>query len=348
MSATKTLRPQFASDSKLMIAALLVCLSFSGVHTARAAQMGGQKQAVPAQKLFASPEEALQALQSAVKAKDRAALGAIYGPDNEKLESGDAVEDNNALDNFAARLAESATLKKVDDAKYTLVVGAEKYPFPIPIVKQGEQWRFDTQAGLEEILSRRIGENELSAILTCRAYVLAQWQYYSESKDTAKDGLAVYAQKFLSTPGTHDGLYWDTALNEEPSPLGAMVAHARAEGYTPGQHPTSGQTKTAAAGSDDAAQQPRSPYHGYFFKILTRQGPHAPGGRFSYIINGNMIAGYALIAWPDKWGSSGVKTFIVNNQGRIYEKNLGPNTAAIAAAISEYDPDPSWTLVKEE
>jgi DUF2950 family protein len=348
MSATNTLRPQFASDSKLMIAALLVCLSFSGVNTARAAQMGRQKAAAPAQKLFASPEEALQALQSAVKAKDKAALGAIFGPDHEKLESGDAVEDNIALDTFAARLAESATLKKMDDAKYTLVVGAEKYLFPIPIVKQGEQWRFDTQAGLEEILNRRIGENELSAILTCRAYVLAQWQYYTESKDTAKDGLAVYAQKFLSTPGTHDGLYWDTALNEEPSPLGALVAHARAEGYTPGQQRTGGQTQTAAGGNDDAPQQPRSPYHGYFFKILTRQGQHAPGGRFSYIINGNMIAGYALIAWPAKWGNSGVMTLIVNNQGRIYEKNLGPNTAASAAAISEYDPDPSWKLVKEE
>ncbi len=348
MSTTKTLRLQFVTGSIPMIAALLVCLSFSGVHTARAAQMGGQKPAAPAQKLFATPEEALQALESAVKAKDRAALAAIFGPDNEKLESGDAVEDNTALDNFALRLAESATLQKVNDSKYTLVVGAEKYPFPIPIVKQGEQWRFDPQAGLEEILSRRIGENELSTILTCRAYVLAQWQYYTESKDTAKDGLAVYAQKFLSTPGTHDGLYWDTAQNEDPSPLGAMVAHARAEGYTPGQGRTVGQTKSAAGASDDAPQQPRSPYHGYFFKILTRQGPHAPGGRFSYIINGNMIAGYALIAWPAKWGSSGVKTFIVNNQGRIYEKSLGPNTAAIAAAISEYDPDPSWTLVKEE
>src|SRR5260370_30151580 len=181
MTATNTLRPQFASSSKLMIAALLVCLSFGGVHTARAAQMGGQKAAPPAQKLFASPEEALQALESAVKAKDRAALGAIFGPDNEKLESGDAVEDNNALDNFALRLAESATLKKVDDAKYTLVVGAEKYSFPIPIVKQGEQWRFDTPAGLEENLNRRIGEDELSAILARRAYVLAQGHDYTES-----------------------------------------------------------------------------------------------------------------------------------------------------------------------
>src|SRR5260370_13612255 len=258
MTATNTLRPQFASSSKLMIAALLVCLSFGGVHTARAAQMGGQKAPAPAQKVCAAREEAGQAVESGVKAKDRAALAAIFGPDNEKLESGDAVEDNTALDNFALRLAESATLQKVNDSKYTLVVGAEKYPFPIPIVKQGEQWRFDPQAGLEEILSRRIGENELSTILTCRAYVLAQWQYYTESKDTAKDGLAVYAQKFLSTPGTHDGLYWDTALNEDPSPLGAMVAHARAEGYTPGQGRTGGQNQSAAAGTESRPRQPPS------------------------------------------------------------------------------------------
>src|SRR2546428_1499936 len=194
MTATNTLRPQFASHSKLMITALLVCLSFSGAHTARA-QMGGQNTAPPAQKLFATPEDALQALQSAVKAKDRAALGSIFGPDNEKLEAGDAVEDNNAVDNFALRLAESAALQKVNDSKYALVVGAEKYPFPIPVVKQGEQWRFDTEARLEEILNRRIGENELSAILTWRAYVLAQWQYYTESRGTAKDGVGAFAQE---------------------------------------------------------------------------------------------------------------------------------------------------------
>src|SRR5713101_5343541 len=229
MSATKTLRPQFALGSKLMITALVVCLSFSGVSTARAAQMGGQNTASPAQKLFATPEDALQALESAVKAKDRAALAAIFGPDNEKLESGDAVEDNTALDNFALRLAESATLQKVNDSKYTLVVGAEKYPFPIPIVKQGEQWLFDTKAGLEEILNRRIGENELSAIATCRAYAVAQWEYYTEG-DWDRDGVAEYAQRFISTPGKHDGLYWESTEGDTPSPLGELVAFARAEG----------------------------------------------------------------------------------------------------------------------
>ena len=340
----KTLTPKPAS----IILALALVLSAGLLRISSSSARAAQTASGPAQSVFATPEDALQALTSAVKAKDKSALQGIFGPDNEKLESGDAVEDNNALEQFAASLAESAKLEKVDDSKVKLIVGAEKYPFPIPIVKLGDQWRFDTKAGLEEILTRRIGENELSVILTCRAYVLAQWQYFTQARDTSKDGLAVYAQKFISTPGSHDGLYWETGDGDDPSPLGTLVAQARSQGYPAGRGRTSGTARTQNVSSDDAPQEPRSPYHGYFYKILTRQGPHAPGGRFSYILNGNMIAGYALIAYPDKWGSSGVMTFLVNNQGRIYEKNLGPNTATIAAAITEYDPDPSWKLVKEE
>lgn len=337
----------------LAVPALMVLLLCSlAANTARGAQMGGQKAtektAALSQTLFASPEEALQALASAAKAKDHSALGAIFGPEHEKLVSGDPVEDNNAIERFSQSLEESAKLEKVDDAKFTPVIGAENWPFPIPIVKEGDKWRYDTKAGLEEILNRRIGENELSAILTCRAYVLAQWEYFTQPLDTSKNGLAVYAQKFISTPGQHDGLYWETPEGEPPSPLGALVAQARAEGYSAGRGQSAVGGQVSPAKSDPAAKVPRSPYHGYFFKILTRQGPHAPGGRFSYILNGNMIAGYALIAYPDKWGSSGVITFIVNNQGRIYEKNLGPKTSQIAAAITEYDPDPSWKPVKEE
>jgi hypothetical protein len=212
-------------------------------------------------------------------------------------------------------------------------VGEDNWPSPIPIVKDGSQWRFDTAAGLEEILNRHIGEDELSAILTCRAYVLAQWEYFTEANGTAQDGLAVYAQKFVSTPGKRDGLYWETPSGAKPSPLGSLVAQARAEGY--------------AAGQPRPAGAPKRPYHGYYFKILKRQGAHAPGGRFGYVLNGNMIAGYALIAYPDKWGSSGIMTFIVNQQGRVYQKNLGPKTAELAAAIVEYDPDTSWKLVTE-
>jgi hypothetical protein len=274
----------------------------------------------------------MKALVDAAKTKDRAALAAIFGPNAEqRLLSGDEVQDNHEMDEFAAAIEKSAKLEKVTDAKFTLTIGAENWLFPIPIVKEGSEWRFDTQAGTEEILNRRIGENELSAILTCRAYVLAQWQYFTE-EDEDKDGVAEYAQKFISSPGKRDGLYWETVEGAKPSPLGSLVAAARAEGYS---------------GKESSSAPKHAPYHGYYFKILTRQGAHAPGGKYNYIINGNMIAGYALVAFPDKWGSSGVMTFVVNQQGRVYEKNLGPRTAQIAGGITEYNPDPTWKLVKE-
>ena len=276
----------------------------------------------------------MQALANAAKAADQKDMTAILGPDREKLLSGDPTEDANALQRFAGNLEKSATVEKVNDSRYTLLVGEEHWPSPIPIVKEGHMWRFDTAAGLEEILNRRIGQNELSAIMTCRAYVLAQWEYYTEARDTAKDGLAVYAQRFISTPGQRDGLFWEVPEGGKPSPMGSLVEEARAEGYPMGM-----------PRSSDAPKH--SPYHGYFFKILKTQGTHAPGGKFSYVINGNMIAGYAFIAYPDKWGSSGVMTFIVNQQGRVYEKDLGPQTIDLATAITEYDPDPTWKLVQE-
>jgi hypothetical protein len=296
---------------------------------------GGPKpaNALASQARFATPEEAVAALARAAQAKDQTALAVLFGPDRSKLLTGDPVEDNKALERFAANLEKAHKLEKASDTKLALLVGEDNWPSPIPIVKEGNQWRFDTAAGLDEILNRHIGEDELSAILTCRAYVLAQWEYYTQATGTSQDGLAVYAQKFVSTPGKHDGLYWETASGDKPSPLGSLVAQARAEGYAAGQARPSG--------------TPKRPYHGYYFKILTRQGAHAPGGKFSYVINGNMIAGYALIAYPDKWGSSGVMTFIVNQQGRMYEKNLGAKTGQIAAAMPEYDPDTGWKLVHE-
>jgi hypothetical protein len=316
-------------DSALLflIALLLLFVSVPFSGSALAAQNSTEKQT-----LFPTPEEAMKALVNAAKTKDRAALSAIFGSNAlQKLLSGDEVQDNREMDEFAAAVEKSAKLEKANDAKFTLTLGENNWPFPIPIVKDGNQWRFDTQAGTEEILNRRIGENELSAILTCRAYVLAQWRYFTE-EDEDKDGVAEYAQKFSSSPGKRDGLYWETVEGQKPSPLGSLVAAARAEGY----------------GSKDSSSAPQhAPYHGYYFKILTRQGAHAPGGKYSYIINGNMIAGYALVAYPDKWGSSGVMTFIVNQQGRVYEKNLGPKTTQIAGAMTEYNPDPTWKLVKE-
>jgi hypothetical protein len=319
--------------------ALLLCAGVVAAGATAAPQAAPPKD-TPKQTLFSTPDDAMRALAAATRAKDQAALTAIFGPDRERLLSGDPVEDNRALEHFAADLDKSARLVKADDAKFTVVIGETNWPFPIPIVRAGSQWRFDTAAGLEEILNRRIGDNELSAIMTCRAYVIAQWEYFTQPLDTSQDGMAVYAQRFISSPGTRDGLYWETAPGEKPSPLGALVADARAEGYNAGRPRND-------AGQAGAPARKRSPYHGYHFRILTSQGSHAPGGSFSYIINGNMIAGYAEIAYPDKWGSSGIMTFIVNQQGRIYQKNLGQDTESIAAGIMEYDPDPTWTLVKE-
>ena len=293
------------------------------------------------QTLFPTPDDGVKALVSAAEAKDQAAMTAVLGPEREKLLSGDPVEDAAALNRFAANLRKSVKLERVDDSKFTLVVGEDQFPFPIPLVKDGNQWRFDTAAGLEEILSRRIGQNELSAIMTCRAYVVAQWEYYTKALDTSEDGLAVYAQKFISTPGQRDGLYWDVPEGDKPSPMGTLITEARAEGYP------AGRPQTAAGTDPGASPRPRTPFHGYFFRILKAQGEHAPGGKFSYVINGHMIAGYGLVAFPAKWGSGGVMTFLVNNQGRVYQKNLGAESAEIAGALTEYDPDPSWTLVKE-
>jgi hypothetical protein len=286
----------------------------------------------------------MQGLVSAAKGKDRSALSKLFGPDYDKLLSGDPVEDDKDLNDFASAVGESAKLQKDTDTKYTVVVGKDNWPTPVPIVQKDGKWMFDTKAGLEEVLNRRIGENELSAIETCRAYAVAQWEYYTEG-DWDHDGVAEYAQRFISTPGKHDGLFWETDENEKPSPLGKLVAQARAEGYEPEAKATTGSAKAASA---ESATLQHEPYHGYHFKILTAQGPNAPGGKYGYVINGNMIAGYALVAYPDSWGKSAVMTFIINQQGRVYEKNLGPNTAKIAAAMTTYDPDPSWKLVPNE
>jgi len=296
-----------------------------------------------AQATYASPDEALQSLVAAAKDKDRAALAKLFGPDYDQLLSGDDVEDNKDLAEFAGAVQESAQLQKVNDNKYTITVGKDNWPTPVPLVQKDGKWLFDTKAGLEEVINRRVGENELSAISTCRAYAVAQWEYYTEG-DWDHDSVAEYAQKLISTPGKHDGLFWESAEGENPSPLGKLIAAAYAEGYVSKQETPAAPGK----GGSDKEQAPfdRAPYHGYYFKILARQGPHAPGGKYGYIINGNMIAGYALVAYPDKWGNSGVMTFIINQQGRVYDKNLGPNTAKLASAMTEYDPDPTWKLVQ--
>jgi len=315
----------------------------AGLFAAAPAAQAQSAVSASAQATYASPDEALQSLVAAAKDKDRAALAKLFGPDYDQLLSGDDVEDNKDLAEFAGAVQESAQLQKVNDNKYTITVGKDNWPTPVPLVQKDGKWLFDTKAGLEEVINRRVGENELSAISTCRAYAVAQWEYYTEG-DWDHDSVAEYAQKLISTPGKHDGLFWESAEGENPSPLGKLIAAAYAEGYVSKQETPAAPGK----GGSDKEQAPfdRAPYHGYYFKILARQGPHAPGGKYGYIINGNMIAGYALVAYPDKWGNSGVMTFIINQQGRVYEKNLGPNTAKLASAMTEYDPDPTWKLVQ--
>jgi len=321
--------------ASLFGAALLFAGLFAATPAMRAQATG--------QSIFSTPDEALQALVSTTTAKDRSALEKLFGPSYKDLLSGDEVEDNKDLAEFATAVSESAQLVKVDDNKYTITVGKDNWPSPIPLVQKDGKWFFDTKSGVDEVLNRRVGENELSAIETSRAYAVAQWEYYTEG-DWDHDGVAEYSQKLISTPGKHDGLYWETSEEDKPSPLGKLVASAAAEGYI-----AAPETPDAAGKGGAEKEQPQAfehaPYHGYYFKILTRQGASAPGGRYSYLINGNMIAGYALVAYPDKWGNSGVMTFIVNQQGRVYQKNLGPNTAKLAAAMTEYNPDPSWKLV---
>jgi hypothetical protein len=332
--------PKFNLAALLTVTLFLAASFFCGAPAAPAQS--------PAQSTYASPDDAMQALVAAARAKDRSALEAIFGPDHEQLLSGDEVEDANDLDDFAEAVGESAQLQKVSDLKYTVVVGKNNYPLPIPIVQKDGKWLFDTKSGLEEVLNRRIGENELSAINTCRAYAIAQWEYFTEA-DWDHDGVAEYAQKFISSPGQHNGLYWETADDEKPSPLGKLVAAARDEGYGPKPRSSAASDEAAKPASEkEAPAHSRAPYHGYYFKILKSQGPHAPGGKYSYLINGNMIAGYALLAYPDKWGNSGVMAFIINQQGRVYQKNLGPDTAKLATAITEYEPDTTWKLVEAQ
>ena len=281
------------------------------------------------QQSFASPEDAVNALVAAAKNHDTNAMHAIFGPEGHDLVSPDAVQATEEYKVFVQRLVEKTQVVTNSDSSATLELGTDGWPFPIPLVKQEGQWFFDTAAGKKEILNRRIGMNELGAIDVCNSYVEAQREYASQ--DRMGDGVLAYAQFLHSTPGTHDGLFWPAKPGEELSPLGPLVAAARVEGYH----------RTAMMLNDEQA-----PYHGYNFKILTRQGKHAPGGKYDYIVNGRMIAGFALVAWPAEWGNTGVMTFIVNQQGKVYQKNLGAKTAKIAKAMTAYNPDDTWTPAK--
>ena len=275
---------------------------------------------------FASPEQAVAALQEAVKAGDINALRKVFGPAIDEITNSDPVQRANNLAHFAQRMAESTELAKQDNGTVVLRLGNEHWPFPIPLARKGDKWFFDTLAGKEEILNRRIGGNELSALEVCHAYVKAQREYML--KDYDGNGVMEYAQRMQGTPGKKDGLYWETQPGEEESPLGPLVAKATEDGYS--------------RRSVSANPHPHDPFHGYIFKILKKQGESAPGGKFDYVINGHMVAGFAFLAYPAQWGNSGVMTFIVNQQGKVYQKNLGEKTEALAQEIEEYNPDETW------
>jgi hypothetical protein len=283
----------------------------------------------PKQTTYASPDDAAKAFIDATEKGDTDAMMAILGPEGDRVvSSGDEVADKAARDRFVTAARRATRLEKVGDDKVILNVGADDWPLPIPIVKGPAGWYFDTAAGEDELVNRRIGANELGAIAVARTYVDAQRDY--AAKDHDGSGVLKFAQRVSSSPNKQDGLYWPATAGAELSPLGPLVADAIKEGYK------------AKAGGQAAA----TPYHGYYFKVLTAQGAHAPGGAYSYVINGNMIAGFALVAWPAEWDSSGVMTFIVNQQGIVFQKDLGPDTDDIVAAMTRYDPDPSWTKVE--
>lgn len=321
---------------RALILGITVLLSggLSGTPAALAASAGAAS--------FATPEQAVDAFVAAARANDAAALVKIFGPDGQKIvNSGDPIADREARARFVAHYGQGHKIvgdgkvpgTKAPDTKIwaTLVIGPEEWPFPIPLVHKGSAWQFDVEAGTQEILNRRIGRNELNAIEVCRSYAQAQRDYAADL--AAEHRPLEYAQKFVSSPGLHDGLYWPAGQGEKESPIGPLMASARAEGYGP---------QGDGAGGHTAGATQHAPYHGYRYAILTRQGPAAPGGARDYVVDGHMVKGFALIAFPATYGDSGVMTFIVNQDGIVYQKDLGPHTATIALSIKAFDPDKSW------
>jgi hypothetical protein len=276
------------------------------------------------QRQFETPDGAAKALADAARANDIRRVSVILGIFGRKIvSSGDDVADANARAKFVAAYDAANRIVPDGDSKATLEVGKDSFPFPVPLVKDRDGWRFDTLAGQYEILARRIGANELNAIQVCLAYVEAQRDY--ARLDPEKNGAPVYAQRVVSQPDKKDGLYWPKAEGAPPSPLGEFMAAATHEGYRPGQR--------------------RIPYHGYYYKILRAQGTKAPGGAYDYVVRGRMIGGFALVAYPAEYRNSGVMTFVVNHDGAVYQKDLGAETPMTAGGMSSFNPDGSWKRV---
>jgi hypothetical protein len=277
------------------------------------------------QQSFSTPEEAAESLVDAVREHDLNRMLAVLGPGSRELiSSGDEASDRTGREKFLRAYNEMNTLQQKSADTMILSVGADNWPMPIPVVKKGSTWVFDTQKGRQEILNRRIGRNELCVMDVLYAFVDAQHEY--ATKDCGASGKVEFAQRIISTEGKHDGLYWEAKEGEEESPLGPLVAQAAEEGY---------------------ANPNLQPFHGYYFKILKGQGKHADGGAYNYLVKEKMILGFAIIACPAEYGNSGVMTFMVNQQGIIYQKNLGKNTKRTAEAIKIFNPDKTWTKVEK-
>ena len=289
---------------------------------------GCSKSDKPSAKVFESPDDASNALLAAAKSGDENALQAIFGPDSKDIiYSGDAVQDKNVAESFAAGYNVMHRWRKLPDGGQLLLVGTDNYSLPIPLKKNdGGQWFFDTAAGKNEVLSRRIGRNELAIIDVCAAAADAQAVYFSQLHDgeTTKQ----YAMKFISDPGKQNGLYWPSPEGQPGSPLGPLVAFAASEGYS-------------------AKPNTQTAFHGYYFRMLKGQSDKAPGGAKEYEVNGKMTGGFAFVAYPAEYGNSGVMTFIINQDGVLLQKDLGKTTTETATAMSEFDPDPIWTIVGE-
>ena len=281
----------------------------------------------PAQATFATPDEAAAALLQAFKTEDLEKIQAIFGREGmEAAASGDPVSDRHDREVIALAMEQSWRWAPHGEDGKELIIGDEQWPFPVPLVKAGNGWQFDSEEGKEEVLARRIGRNELGTIDVCRAYVGMQREYASQQHDGKPAGL--FAQRLRSSPGRQDGLYWQAKRGERRSPLGDLVAEAETEGY-------------------DQNKPESSPFRGYRFRIITAQGPAAPGGKKSYVVNGDMPGGFALLAYPAKYAFSGVMTFVVSQDGVVYQKDLGKDTATQAPRLAEYNPDESWTAVRE-
>jgi Protein of unknown function (DUF2950) len=317
-----------SSCKRLLI--LLVAIPICASSVRAPSQTAGQASTTsPSSQIgFETPQNAAQALIKATATYDPSALLQIFGPDGKELIStADPVQDKNRAEAFAvkAREKEVVTLDPKNNTKAILTVGNNDWPFPLPIVKRGSKWYFDIKQGHDEILYRRIGTNELDAIQVCRGFVEAQKEYALTVHDDS--GVNQYAQKIISTPGKRDGLYWQNPDGTPGGPVSEAVARAIQEGYVPGK--TTG-------------------YHGYYFKVLKGQGPAAPMGELDYVINGIMIGGFALVAFPAEYRVTGVKTFIVSNTGVVYQKDLGPDTVSIAKTMDRYNPDKTWRRTNDQ